>query len=75
MISNRRFVFFCVQELEQNALDVSYMSPVKPHEVFGVGEQFVTPSKTLNGSGHFTDPYSQMLNLVSAVECSPIQVA
>jgi hypothetical protein len=47
-------------------------SAVKPHEVFGVGDQYVTPSKTLGGN--FIDPYSQMLSLVAAIECSPVQV-
>lgn len=49
-------------------------SAVKPHDVFGLGDQYVTPSKTLDGNNHFTDEYSQMLNLMTAVECSPIQV-
>ena len=48
-------------------------SAVKPHDVFGVADQYVTPSKTLDGN-HFTDPYNQMLGLVGPIECSPIQV-
>ena len=49
-------------------------SAVKPHHVFGVGDQYVTPSKTLGANNHFTDPYNQMLSLVAAIECSPVQV-
>jgi hypothetical protein len=48
-------------------------SAVKPLDVFGVGEQYVTPSKTLGGN--FTDPYNQILDLVAPMECSPIQVS
>ncbi|XP_046859222.1 myb-related protein A-like [Xenia sp. Carnegie-2017] len=65
-------------DLENNVLNVSYMSPlstsaVKPRDVFSVGEDLVTPSKTLEYSSHFNNPYNQMLSLAAAIENSPVE--
>ena len=50
-------------------------SAVKPHDVFGVADQYVTPSKTLDTNNQFAHPYNQMLNFVTAIDCSPVQVS
>ncbi|XP_028399868.1 myb-related protein B-like [Dendronephthya gigantea] len=65
-------------ELGDNGLDASYISPlsssaVKPHDVFGVGDEYVTPSKTLDNHHHFNDSYGQILTFAAAIEGSPVQ--